>query len=462
MKKPDHPHAKMSPIELRAARSLATIYATRMLGLFMILPVFSLYAEELEGVTPLLIGLAIGIYGLTQSVLQIPFGMLSDRVGRKPMIVIGLIIFAFGSAVAAMADSIYGVILGRALQGSGAIAAVLMALTADLTREDHRLKAMAIIGMTIGFSFAVSMILGPILNGFIGVPGIFWLTAVLALAGIVLTYSWVPDSVEERFHRDAEPVPALFKSVIADKQLLRLDAGILILHMILTATFVALPLALRDHALMDSAQHWYIYLPVMVLAMAAMIPFVIIAENKRKMKQVFVGAIFLLGCSELALMWMFDMVFAIALILFVFFTVFNILEASLPSLVAKQSPPDRKGTAMGVYSSSQFFGAFLGGLIGGWMYDVFDVVGVFAFCGAAAGIWFLLAVSMQNPRYLSSFVIRIGPIETERVPGMVMHLTQVTGVAEAVIVPEDEVAYLKVDLHALDRDALDKYAINIS
>ncbi len=450
----------MSLREKRAAASLASIYAMRMLGLFMILPVFVLYADQLyDGATPVLIGIAIGVYGLTQAVLQIPFGMLSDRFGRKPIIYIGLLIFAGGSVVAATADSIYGVILGRALQGSGAIAAALMALTADLTREDHRLKAMAIIGMTIGFSFVLSMILGPLLNQWIGVPGIFWLTAGLALVGILLAKFWVPDPAITKFHRDTEPVPSQFRSVLANKQLLRLDFGVMALHMILTATFIVLPLALRDHAQLESVKHWYVYMPVLLLSMGAMVPFVIIAENKRRMKQVFVSAILVISLSEAALVWFYDSLIAIIVVLFAFFTAFNVLEASLPSLVAKISPPDRKGTAMGIYSSSQFFGAFLGGVIGGWVFEHYSFVGAFSFCSLIAAVWFLFAVTMQSPRYLSTHMINVGKVEESDVPKLVVQLTQITGVAEAVVIPEDGIAYLKVDLHAMDRDALRRLSV---
>lgn len=451
----------MSSLEKRASMSLASIYAMRMLGLFMILPVFVLYADELKNTTPVLIGIAIGVYGLTQAVLQIPFGLLSDRIGRKPVIYAGLIIFAFGSVVAAMADSIYGVILGRALQGSGAIAAALMALTADLTREEHRLKAMAIIGITIGFSFAFSMILGPLLNQWIGVPGIFWLTAFLALIGIVLARFWVPDPVITKFHRDTEPVLSQFSNVLANKQLLRLDFGVLVLHMILTATFIVLPLALRDYALLESVKHWYVYMPVLLLSMAAMVPFVVIAESKRRMKQVFVSSILVISLSEAALVWFYDSLFTIVVVLFAFFTAFNVLEASLPSLVAKISPPDKKGTSMGVYSSSQFFGAFLGGMIGGWVFEHYHFVGVFSLCSLLAAVWFLVAATMQSPRYLSSHMINLGKVAEADVPQLVVRLTQITGVAEAVVIPEDGIAYLKVDLHAMDREALQKFSVQV-
>ncbi len=450
----------MTAFEKRAALSLASIYAMRMLGLFMILPVFVLYADQFTGATPVLTGIAIGVYGLTQAVLQIPFGMLSDRFGRKPVIYAGLLIFAVGSVVAAMSESIYGVILGRALQGSGAIAAALMALTADLTREDHRTKAMAVIGMTIGFSFALSMILGPLLNQWVGVSGIFWITAFLALLGIVLVKVWVPSPTVSKFHRDTEPVPSQFRSVLSNKQLLRLDFGVLALHMILTATFVVLPLALRDHAHLESVKHWYVYLPVLLLSMGAMVPFIIVAESKRRMKQVFVSAVLVVCLSEAALVWFYDSLTAIIVVLFAFFTAFNVLEASLPSLVAKISPPDRKGTSMGVYSSSQFFGAFLGGMIGGWVFEHYSFVGVFSFCSFVAATWFLFAATMQNPRYLSTHMINLGKVNESDVSQLVVRLTQITGVAEAVVIAEDGIAYLKVDLNAMDREALNKFSVD--
>lgn len=459
MRKRDKQVDDMTALEKRSVAALSGIYALRMIGLFMILPVFALYAEHLDGVTPLLVGVAIGAYGLTQAVLSIPFGMVSDRLGRKPVIIFGLLVFAAGSVVAALADHIYGVIFGRALQGAGAIAAVVMALTSDLTREEHRLKAMAVIGISIGVSFAISLVLGPILNHWIGVDGIFWLTGALALGGILLVQYRVPTPVNTRHHRDTEPVPALFRSVLADRQLLRLDFGIMILHMMLTATFVVMPLALRDHAGLASGHHWYVYLPVMVLGMALMVPFIIMAEGKRRMKQVFVGAIAALGVSELALSAWCDSLTAVIAALLIFFAAFNVLEASLPSLVAKVVMPDRKGTAMGVYSSSQFLGAFIGGVLGGWLHGKYGIEAVFVGCGVLALLWFLVASTMESPRYLSSYMVRVGPMDAARARGVVMELTAVTGVAEAMVIPEEGVAYLKVDLHALDREALLRFSV---
>jgi len=449
----------MTRSERKSVYSLAGIYALRMMGLFMILPVFALYAKDLKGHTPALVGVAIGIYGLTQALLQIPFGMLSDRLGRKKIITFGLIIFAIGSVVAATADSIYGVIIGRALQGSGAIAAAIMALTADLTREEHRLSAMATIGISIGMSFMVSLVLGPILNHWIGVDGIFWLTAILSLCAIAVLMFIVPNPVHSSFHRDAMTAPQQLKEVVKDKQLVRLDIGVMLLHMMLTATFVVLPLALRDVAHLQTEDHWMVYLPVMFLSMVTMIPFVIIAESKRRMKEVFGAAILTLAVAEVVLVFEYKSVAGIVFSLFLFFVAFNVLEATLPSLVAKMVAPDRKGTAMGVFSTSQFMGAFFGGTLGGTLHGAFGIGAVFGLCAVMAIVWFMVASTMQSPRYLSSYMVKVGEVDEKRAKRLVVELTGVTGVAEAVVIIEDGIAYLKVDLKALDREALNKYSV---
>lgn len=449
----------MTPQERRAASSLAFLFMLRMLGLFLILPVFALYAEHLEGATHLLVGLAIGIYGLSQAVLQIPFGVVSDHIGRKPVIIAGLIVFAIGSMIAATAESITWVIVGRAIQGAGAIAATIMALAADLTREEHRLKAMAVIGSTIGLSFSIALIAGPVLHSWIGVPGIFWLTAVLAVLGILVVVYIVPNPSVSRVHRDAETVPALMKDVLADRQLLRLNFGIFVLHLILTASFVTVPLTLRDHAGLAADQHWMVYLGVMLTALVFMVPFIIYAEKRRRLKPVFVGAVAVVAFAQVALAMGYSSVTSTVLALLVFFTAFNFLEASLPSLIAKTAPPDKKGTAMGIYSSSQFLGAFCGGAAGGWLHGNMGVTGVFIFCAAMAGIWFIVALTMGNPRYLSSQLVNVGQVSAADGKRLAAELLAVRGVAEAVVVADEGVAYLKVDSHVVDREALAKFSV---
>lgn len=436
--------------ERRAGVSLATIYAFRMFGLFMILPVFALYAENLPGATPFTMGLAIGIYGLTQAVLQIPFGMWSDRIGRKPVIFIGLLIFIVGSIIAGNATSIEGIIIGRAIQGGGAIAAALMALAADLSREEHRIKMMALIGISIGASFALSMVLGPIINAWIGISGIFYGTAVLGLVGIAILYLFVPDPVASHFHRDTEVATESVATALKDTQLLRLDFGILILHFVLMCVFLVMPLVLKNDMGIAADKHGHIYLPVFAFSLVLMLPFIIIAERKRAMKQVFVGGIVVLMVANLIFLNTHNMWYTI-IALVIFFAGFNLLEASLPSLVTKTAPATLKGTAMGMYSSSQFLGAFAGGAIGGYAHQTWGIDGVYITVLVALSLWFVLAVTMKKPRYLSTYLLNVDGVSTHQ-------LLEVKGVVEATLIDDEndsgQVAYLKIEKHILDEEKL--------
>lgn len=387
----------IQPVERRAAVSLGLIFGLRLIGLFMILPVFSLYAHQLSGYTPTLMGLAIGAYGLTQAAFQIPFGLLSDRIGRKRVIIAGLLIFALGSVIAALSDSIYGVIAGRALQGTGAIAAAIMALLADLTRPTVRTRAMAILGGSVGISFTLALVLGPVFNGWIGVPGIFWMTGLLALLAILVTRFVVPNPEESHFHSDTEPVPAQFRRVLSDPQLLRLDFGIFTLHLLITANFVALPLLLRDTLQLPSPHHWWLYLPVLLLSVVTMLPIIFFGERRGLVKPIFLSAIGLMGVAELGLALFSQGMTEVVVLLYLFFVGFNLMEATLPSLVSRMAPAHSKGTAMGVYSSSQFLGAFVGGAVGGWLLGRFDVSGVFAGCMTMTLLWLVIASGMASP-----------------------------------------------------------------
>lgn len=445
----------MTPRELQASLSLAAIYMLRMLGMFLILPVFSIFAREIHDSTPVMVGLAISAYGLTQAVFQIPFGLWSDRYGRKPIITLGLVIFVLGSAVAALSDSIYGIIAGRALQGAGAVAAVVMALAADLTREEHRTKAMALIGISIGLSFAISMVSGPILSNWFGLKGLFWVITGLAASSILVLHTLVPNPPKRLHQQTAATRRKGFIRVFKDGDLLRLDLGIFSLHLILTATFVVLPLVLRDSLQLETQIHWHIYLPVFVLAIISMVPFVILAEKKRKMKSVFLSFIAIIALADFGFAWIKESYWAVFGLLYVFFTGFNLLEATLPSMVSKTAPPELKGTAMGVYSTSQFLGAFIGGTGGGWIYGQWGIESVFIYCGITALVWLLVASSMKPPRHVSTAMIGIKTLSDQESHTLTKALHELPGIADAVVDFEEGVIYLKIEKEHLDRDRLE-------
>ena len=448
--------AAMTHEERLTTLSLAAVFSVRLLGLFMIYPVFATYAGHLSGASAALTGLALGIYGLTQGLLQVPFGLMSDRVGRKTMIVAGLLIFAAGSVIAAMATSIVGVVIGRALQGGGAVGSVVLALVADLTREEHRTSAMAIVGITIGMSFMVALVAGPLVAGVIGVAGIFWLMVGLAIVGILITLFVVPHPGEIKHHRDAEAVPSMLGRVLANRDLLRLDYGIFALHAILTATFLVMPQLLHQVLSVSSDKQWYVYLPVLLFGVIVMVPSIIIAEKYRRMKMVFVTSVIALAASQLLLLFAADNAIILILALALFFAGFNVMEASLPSLVTKTAPPDAKGTATGVYSSLQFLGIFLGGAIGGWSLQAGGNASVFALTSALALIWFLIAVTMARPSYLTTRLVRLP--QAADADALAYKLRSMPGVAEVVVVVEEGLAYLKVDSKIFDAAAAESLA----
>ncbi|WP_144984149.1 MFS transporter [Halomonas sp. C22] len=439
--------------ERRAISGLAGLYASRMLGLFMVLPVLALYADTLEGATPLLVGLALGVYGLTQAVLQIPFGLLSDRIGRKRVIAIGLLIFAAGSIVAAMADTIGGVIVGRALQGSGAIAAAIMALLADQTREQVRTAAMATIGLSIGVSFAIAMVLGPWLASWGGLSSLFWFTALLTLVGLLVLWRWVPPAPRRLRHRDVGLDRQQFKRVITRPDLWRLDVSIFALHLVLMAIFVAVPFRLLN-AGVAVEYHGLAYLAIMGLSFVAMVPLVIVAEKRQRMKLMCLLAIGAIVLSLAALGLPLSQGQGLFVWLLVFFTGFNLLEATLPSMLSKLAPAGAKGTAMGVYSTSQFLGAFLGGTLGGWLAHTWGLDAVFIGCAALALVWWLAMCGMPSPPPLSSEVVALHDTQPDAMDLLMEHLADVAGVEDVMVVPEERLVYLKVNRKELDQAAL--------
>jgi predicted MFS family arabinose efflux permease len=380
--------------------------------------------------------------------------MWSDRWGRKPVITVGLILFVMGSILAAISPSIFGIIAGRCLQGAGAVAAVVMALAADLTREENRTKAMAMIGISIGISFAISIVAGPILSNWFGLQGLFWLITALAIVSLVVLHVWVPNPKISTFHGDAQLRTQGIRRVFANPELLRLDFGIFCLHLMLTASFVVVPVLIKDQLDMPASEHWHLYLPVFLLAILTMVPFVILAEKKRKMKPVFVSFIALVGLSLLGFISLGSSFWGVFALLYLFFTGFNLLEATLPSMISKIAPPDLKGTAMGIYSTAQFLGAFTGGTGAGLLVGQYGHDAVFIYCGIVGLLWFMVAFGMRPPRHLSSRLESVRDIPNEAMTDLSRELAKISGVIEAVVVSEDGVAYLKVERDRLDEEEL--------
>ena len=378
----------MNALEWRAVIGLGLIYALRMVGMFMILPVFALYARELPGgATPLAIGLAIGSYGLAQALLQVPLGLLSDRIGRKPVIFLGMTVFAIGSVVAGLADSIEGVTIGRVLQGAGAVSSAVAALLADVTRDQVRTTAMAILGAGMGLAFILALVAGPIVAGFIGVDGIFFLTAGLALLTLPVVIFGVPTP--------ALPVANAggFGEVLSNPELLRLNAGIFLLHALMTALFTTAPIAIVDTLGLASTEHWRVYLPVLLISIVPIFPLIRWAEHSGKSRSVFRGAIALLGIAMALAAFGHANAALLVGALLIFFVGFNYLEGALPSMISRRATPARRGAALGVYATSQFLGAFAGGAIGGFSQTHWGITGAFAVCAALPLIWLFIPAS---------------------------------------------------------------------
>ncbi len=444
----------MTATERRAAISLAGIFGLRMLGMFLILPVFALYAATLPGGdNHTLVGLALGMYGLTQAILMIPFGMASDRFGRKPVIIVGLLIFVLGSFLAASADDLWGILFGRALQGAGAISAAVTALLADLTREEKRTQAMAMIGSTIGLAFAFSLAASPVFYRWIGVPGMFALTGVLAMLAILVVKFVTPDPGKTAFHSDAETNPARLKDVLQLPELLRLNWGIFALHAAQMAMFIVVPFALVDGGL-DAQHHWQVYLPVLLGSLVILVPAIIYGEKHGGLKNIFVGAIALMLAAQIGLAFSMHAFWGVVAALFAYFVAFNILEASLPSLVSKIAPPEAKGTAMGVYNTSQALGLFFGGAAGGWLAQNYGFGVVFAFCSGLMAIWLILAARMTSPPRVKTQMFHIGALSAVEAQRLATRLTVFTGVEAVTVLPEEGSVLLKVAQTGWDEEGI--------
>ena len=447
---------KMSAFEIRAGLSLASLFALRMLGLFLILPVFAVYAPQLRGgANHALVGLALGAYGLTQALLHIPFGMASDRWGRKRVIVFGLVLFALGSLVAAFAQDIYVVILGRGIQGAGAISAAVMALAADLTREQHRTKTMAMIGASIGLVFAVSLMASPVLYRWIGMNGIFVLTGALAVGAIFIVTRVVPPEPTENLDLSRRVQPATLGDVMRNTELLRLNFGIFALHSMQMAMFVVVPLALVRAGGLPLGEHWKVYLAAVGGSFLLMLPAIFWGERRGKLKPVFLGAIALVLAVQAVSLRGLNSLAGIGLMLLGFFLAFNILEAVLPSLTSRIAPASARGAAIGVFNTTQALGLFVGGAAGGALMQNFGETSVFVFGLALAALWLIVAAPMRVPGPVASRSFPVSAAAAADPHALRAQLVGLRGVRDAVITP-DGLATLTFYPDAFDENAVNR------
>ena len=419
----------------------------------MVLPILALYMDNYPGFSPLLLGLCLGIYGLTQAALQIPLGLLSDKIGRRPVIIGGLLVFVLGSLVAAWAETSTGLIVGRAIQGAGAIASTLMALVSDLTSEENRTKAMATIGASIGMSFMLAMIVGPLIATALGLPGVFWVTALLGGLGIIIFMRWVPRAVTVQRNRETHTDLRQIRGLLKDRNLLRLNFGIFALHLILMAAFVVIPVLLSEELGIVAADLWWIYLLLLGGGFVAMLPVMIVGEKLQRQKISFTAAV---ACVTLALLLLalFRSSLLTPIMLLLFFAAFNLLEASLPSWLSKVCPAGQKGTAMGIYSTSQFFGAFVGGVLGGWSVQHLGVDSLFLLLALISLVWLLLALGLDAPRSLQTVVLNSGAMDHEDFAKLILN---VPGVEDILVVRGEQLAYAKVDKKTVDMAGLKPY-----
>ncbi|MBW8189412.1 MFS transporter [Neiella marina] len=428
----------LTATERKAAIGLAGVFATRMLGLFMIMPVFAIYGPELGGYTPFWMGLAIGIYGLTQACLQIPMGHLSDRIGRKPVIYLGLLVFAGGSVMAALADHIVWVTIGRAMQGAGAISSALLALAADLSSDEQRPKVMAIIGVFIGLSFTVAIILGPVIAAPFGLSGLFWFTALLSLLAMLVIRFWVPNATTSAPRGDTSARWAFMRKLIGDRQLWRFNSAIFAIHFCMTCVFTVLPSLLMP-SVADASGMWQTLLPVLFVSFLLLIPMMKLFNARGQIKAGLIVSALLMAAACVLLMTT-PVGYWLLLAAVLFFAGFNYLEAGLPSMVSLFAPPGQKGSAMGIFTSCQFAGAFVGGVVAGSLLQWQGREAVFIAMLIALLLWALFALGLQHRHHLKSVNFAV----TQCHDNWFEQLMQQPGVAEAVYVPEEQIVYLKV------------------
>jgi len=452
----------MFPHEWRASTTLSGVYALRMLGMFLVLPVLAMYAASLPGAedNKMLVGLAMGIYGLTQALLQLPLGIASDKFGRKKTIYAGLVVFAAGSFLAAAADTLPLLVAARAIQGAGAVSAAVTALLADLTRDGVRTRAMAMIGLSIGLTFSVSLVVAPMIADVVGVRGLFLLTGILTVASIGVVAFMTPDPEFSKLHEDTQAQPARIGEVLKNRQLLNLDFGIFALHAAQMALFTALPFVMTQLGL-EKIQHWKVYLPSTVAGLVVMVPLIIIGETRNRLKQVFILGIVCIAAAQIGLLSGMHSIWLITVYLIVYFIGFNILEASLPSMVSKIAPSDLKGTAMGVYNTMQSVGLFAGGAAGGLLFQKYGFVGVFAFCSTLMLLWLVLAVLSPAPKPVKNLSYPVGSVWQGNQEGLYRALLGLEGVEDISFSFDRQTVYIKVLQKGFDQAAAEDIIIGV-
>ena len=452
----------MFPHEWRASTTLSGVYALRMLGMFLVLPVLAMYAASLPGAedNKTLVGLAMGIYGLTQALLQLPLGIASDKFGRKKTIYAGLVIFAAGSFLAAAADTLPLLVTARAIQGAGAVSAAVTALLADLTRDGVRTRAMAMIGLSIGLTFSVSLVVAPMIADVVGVRGLFLLTGILTVASIGVVAFMTPAPEVSKLHEDTQAQPARIGEVLKNRQLLNLDFGIFALHAAQMALFTALPFAMTQLGL-EKIQHWKVYLPSTVAGLVVMVPLIIIGETRNRLKQVFILGIVCIAAAQIGLLSGMHSIWLITVYLIVYFIGFNVLEASLPSMVSKIAPSDLKGTAMGVYNTMQSVGLFAGGAAGGLLFQKYGFVGVFAFCSTLMLLWLVLAVLSPAPKPVKNLSYPVGSVWQGNQEGLYRALSELEGVEDISFSFDRQTVYIKVLQKGFDQAAAEDIIIGV-
>ena len=452
----------MFPHEWRASTTLSGVYALRMLGMFLVLPVLAMYAASLPGAedNKTLVGLAMGIYGLTQALLQLPLGIASDKFGRKKTIYAGLVVFAAGSFLAATADTLPLLVAARAIQGAGAVSAAVTALLADLTRDGVRTRAMAMIGLSIGLTFSVSLVVAPMIADVVGVRGLFLLTGILTVASIGVVAFMTPAPEVSKLHEDTQAQPARIGEVLKNRQLLNLDFGIFALHAAQMALFTALPFAMTQLGL-EKIQHWKVYLPSTVAGLVVMVPLIIIGETRNRLKQVFILGIVCIAAAQIGLLSGMHSVWLITVYLIVYFIGFNVLEASLPSMVSKIAPSDLKGTAMGVYNTMQSVGLFAGGAAGGLLFQKYGFVGVFAFCSTLMLLWLVLAVLSPAPKPVKNLSYPVSSVWQGNQEGLYRALSGLEGVEDISFSFDRQTVYIKVLQKGFDQAAAEDIIIGV-